>query len=102
MDPNAQSNILDLLSQVDYTTTKAKSNDGGRCPECDSGNWMHIRGSLNAPHRCFDCGFNELGYQHELAGISATSEQVPTYTARVQQGTKNDFDPTHIIQHITS
>lgn len=95
---------MDLLNQENYTTTKAKSNDGSFCPECGSGNFVRIAGrtSPTAPRRCFNCGYNELGYQHTTAGLSATSDNVPTYDARVQKATSNNFNPQHVIAHVNA
>ena len=67
----------------------------GRCPECDSGNWMRPTSSVAA--RCFDCGHVE-GRDFDLSAQGTISKQGPaTATKQVPSG---GFNPHQIIGRV--
>ena len=75
------------------------ARDADRCPECDSGNYLRIRGSRNAPFRCFDCGYNPLYMNYSSGGIS-TGSSGPVNAARVQTGGQNNYRPSQIVGRV--
>jgi hypothetical protein len=94
------SNFGSLLQQGEYHTTKARSaRSDDRCPNCGSGNYLHIAGRDNRPMRCFDCGHNPM-FEHEMAGVEVHAEGIPVFAARGQTRSTNNFNPQHIIAHI--
>ncbi len=96
--PPGELNGHERLAVDEYTTNRAQSaRESSRCPECASGNYMHIAGQKQRPMRCYECGYNELGYQHSTAGLSAHSSDVPVHAARVQVGNVSDYNPRHVI-----
>lgn len=73
-----------LLQQDGYTTEKARSAaDTERCPDCGSGNYMHIAGQKSRAKRCYDCGYNPM-FTHSTHGISIVGQNLPQKSARVQ------------------
>lgn len=73
-----------LLQQTEYTTDRAQSaKDSERCPDCGSGNYLHIAGQEKRAKRCFDCGSNPM-FSHSTQGISTVGQNLPQKVARVQ------------------
>lgn len=90
-----------LLSQENYTTTKAASaRDSERCPDCNSGNYMRSAQSPNSMKQCFDCGYNER-FLHTTHGASGIGQKnLPVKTARVQTLSENNFNPQQVIGRV--
>jgi hypothetical protein len=81
---NQERHLADLLTQPEYSSTKARSaQDAEFCPSCGSGNYLHIGGLLNRPKRCFECGFNPM-FEHSTAGASGIGQNLPQHSARAQ------------------
>lgn len=65
------------------------------CPECGSGNYMHVEGS-NARKRCFDCGFPVV--QSGSGGLPADGGPA-TPAAQIHDGSSN-YRPKQPFHHI--
>lgn len=97
---NGEQHFGDLISQQEYTTTKAQSaKDNERCPDCQSGNYVAPSGQPNMMKQCFNCGYNPR-FQHSTHGISSTDPAIPVHTARGQTLSQNNFNPQKIIAHV--
>lgn len=98
--PEDQQNIAVLLSQPDYTTTKAQSaKDTELCPECASPNFMRAPGHPNSLKQCYDCGYNER-FLHSTHGVSLKGIDLPQRTARAQIRSENNFNPQGIVAYV--
>ena len=90
-----------LLGQQDYTTTKAKSaDDGERCPDCRSSNYMRSSTSPNSMKQCFNCGYNER-FLHSTHGASGIGQRdLPVHEARNQVLSESNWNPQTIVGRV--
>lgn len=97
--------IGDLLADGGYVYTSGKAQsqrDQSRCPECGSGNYLHIAGQESRSMRCFDCGHNDM-FSHSTAGASGIGQKnvAPPRPARVQTLSEGNFNPRGIVGRVS-
>jgi hypothetical protein len=100
--PDGEYHIGDLLTQQEYTSSKAQSTrDNELCPDCDSPNYMRSKESPNSMKQCFNCGFNPR-FAHSTAGASAIGQKnvAPPRPARVQALTQSNYNPQTIVGRV--
>lgn len=99
--PDGKVPIEQLLTQDNYTTTKAQSaKDSEACPECESPNYMRSSQSPNSMKQCFNCGFNAR-FLHSTHGASGIGQKgLPVHTARNQVIAENNFNPQTVIGRV--
>lgn len=100
--PDGKVPIGVLLTQENYTTTKAQSaRDSELCPDCQSPNYMRSNQSPNSLKQCFDCGFNQR-FQHSTHGASGIGQKdLPQFEARSQGHVPDGAPPMGtVVGHI--
>ena len=73
-----------------HTKSARKAKAGGRCPECDSGNYTAINGQTK---RCFDCGYPVVQAFSGMGGL-AQGKAVGKTRQVEHGGTVNQFAVT--------
>ena len=95
--PGAPNTPVNYDPNQDQLVTRAQSaRVAGRCPGCNSGNYMAPVGTQR--YRCYDCGYPIVQQGSGLAGSGTGNGGAATPAKQV--GQSGGFNPTTIVDRI--